>query len=108
VVERPLVQTGFGPPPLTVTKFDFKTRKTDQIVSGIVSYNLSDNGEKMLIHQGEQWFITGADAPPKPGDGLLKTADMQVYVDPRAEWKQMYHEVWRIERDSCMTRTPTD
>ena len=24
---------------------------------------------------------------------------MEVYVDPRAEWKQMYHEVWRIERD---------
>ena len=25
--------------------------------------------------------------------------DMEVYVDPRAEWKQMYREVWRIERD---------
>ena len=24
---------------------------------------------------------------------------MEVYADPRAEWNQMYHEVWRIERD---------
>ncbi len=24
---------------------------------------------------------------------------MQVYVDPRAEWRQMFREVWRIERD---------
>ena len=24
---------------------------------------------------------------------------MQSMVDPRAEWKQMYHETWRIERD---------
>jgi tricorn protease len=24
---------------------------------------------------------------------------MEVYVDPRAEWQQMYREVWRIERD---------
>src|SRR4029077_15957073 len=23
----------------------------------------------------------------------------EVFVDPRAEWRQMYHEVWRIERD---------
>jgi tricorn protease len=99
VVEKPLVQTSFGPPPLTVSKFDFKTRKTDQIVSGVITYILADNGEKMLIRQGEQWFITGAEAALKPGDGLLKTADMQVYVDPRAEWKQMYSEVWRIERD---------
>jgi tricorn protease len=98
-IDRPIVQTSYGPPPLTVTKFDFKTRKTDPMVSGITSYNLSDNGEKMLIRQGEQWIIAAADAPLKPGEGVLKMADMQVYVDPRAEWKQMYHEVWRIERD---------
>jgi tricorn protease len=24
---------------------------------------------------------------------------MEVYVDPRAEWRQMYNEAWRIERD---------
>jgi tricorn protease len=24
---------------------------------------------------------------------------MEVKVDPRAEWNQMYHEIWRIERD---------
>jgi len=24
---------------------------------------------------------------------------MEVFVDPRAEWRQIYHEVWRIERD---------
>ncbi|MGH7295545.1 MAG: PDZ domain-containing protein, partial [Polyangiaceae bacterium] len=31
---------------------------------------------------------------------MLKSASgLQVWVDPRAEWRQMYHEVWRIERD---------
>src|SRR5208282_2877815 len=60
---------------------------------------LSDNGEKMLYQQGENWFIVASDKAPKPGDGQLKIADMEVKVDPRAEWKQMYHEVWRIERD---------
>ena len=98
-VDRPIVDGGFGPPPLSVTKFDFKTRKTDPIVSGVSAYILSDNGEKMLIRQGEQWIIAASEAPPKPGEGVLKMADLQVYVDPRAEWKQMYHEVWRIERD---------
>ena len=24
---------------------------------------------------------------------------MEVWVDPHAEWKQIYDEVWRIERD---------
>jgi tricorn protease len=35
----------------------------------------------------------------EPGKGALKTADMEVYVEPLVEWKQMYHETWRIERD---------
>jgi hypothetical protein len=32
------------------------------------------------------------------GRGALSFADLKVRVDPAAEWEQMYHEVWRIER----------
>ena len=45
-----------------------------------------------------QYAIASASAPYKPGEGVLKLAGMDVRVDPRAEWKQMYREVWRIER----------
>jgi tricorn protease len=90
----------FGePPPVTVSKFDLATRKTEPFLSGISSLAVSANGEKVLYHQGEGWSIAKTDAAPKPGDGALKLDDMEVYVDPRAEWNQMYHEVWRIERD---------
>ena len=46
----------------------------------------------------------GAAAPPAApaggtGQGTLKTADIEVRVDPVEEWKQMYREAWRIERD---------
>jgi tricorn protease len=37
--------------------------------------------------------------PLKPGEGVLNVAQMEVQVDPRAEWKQMYEEAWRIQRD---------
>jgi tricorn protease len=30
---------------------------------------------------------------------MLKLDEMEVRVDPRAEWNQMYNEVWRIQRD---------
>ena len=46
-------------------------------------------------------------APPKPGDGALKLDGMEVRVDPRAEWRQMYREVWRIERDFLYDPTST-
>jgi tricorn protease len=94
----PVIPFG-GPPIFTVSKFTLKTRKTDRLVEGISAFAVSFNGEKMLYKQGETWFINPTEKPPEAGKGNLKTADMEVHVDPRAEWKQMYQEVWRIERD---------
>jgi len=60
---------------------------------------VSADGEKMLFKQGEGWFLVGTIAPPKPGDGSLKMDSLEVRVDPRAEWRQIYREVLRIQRD---------
>src|SRR5438034_1654668 len=89
---------------LTLHKFELKTRKTEKILDGINSFNLAFNGEKILYNQKEQWVIAPAEkpsgAPPKPGEGgPLKLDTLEVYVDPRAEWKHMYRQVWRDERD---------
>jgi len=109
----PIPGTQTGPLDLTVHRFDLKTRKSDVAIGGVRSFEISQNGEKMLYRQGDRWVIaapkpmaTGPGAPPAPppaaspaNDGTLKTEGIQVRVDPRLEWKQMYHEVWRIERD---------
>ncbi|MBV9341187.1 MAG: PDZ domain-containing protein, partial [Acidobacteria bacterium] len=98
----------------TLQKFDLKSRKTEKLGENIAAFNLSADGEKMLIEIAgpptppdtapnaqppvPQFAIAPASAPIKPGEGALRLAGMQVHVDPTAEWKQMYHEVWRIER----------
>ena len=87
------------PTTASVTKFDLTTRKEEPFVGGVDSFAVSANGEKALYKQGPHWFIAPTAAAAKPGDGQLKMDDLEVYVDPRAEWDQMYHEVWRIERD---------
>ncbi len=99
LVEAPVVPGEQFPPPLAVSKFDMKTRKTDKLISGVAAFSLSDNGEKMLYKQGDNWFIAETSKAPEAGKGKLKTEDMEVSVQPREEWNQMYHEVWRIERD---------
>jgi len=83
----------------TIQKFDLKSRKTEKIVEGVRTFDLSSDGEKMLFQQGDKWFIAASGAAPKPNEGLLKTDAMEMRVDPRAEWRQIYHEIWRIERD---------
>ena len=93
-----------GGPSSVVHKFDLKTRKTEKILDGVQSFDLAFNGEKMLYRQKQQWFIAPAqkpaEGPPKPGEGgPLKLDSLQVFVDPRAEWRHMYDQVWRGERD---------
>jgi tricorn protease len=85
--------------PVTISKFDLSSRKSEPFLAGVSGFAVSGNGEKVLYRQGPGWFIAKADAAPKPGEGALNTGAMEVYVDPRAEWNQMYREVWRIERD---------
>lgn len=111
----PLNVEVFAPSSLIVHKFDLEKRKLDRAVEGVTAFILSANGEKALYRQGfTNWVIAstatmGGPAVPggipggppggAPGMNVLKTADMEVLVDPKAEWKQMYHEVWRGERD---------
>ena len=99
LLEDPPVVPRGQPPEETVQKFDIKTRKTEKLLDGVRAFDISFDGEKMLYRKGEQWFIAKADAAPKSGDGRLKIDEMSIRIDPRAEWKQMYNEVWRIERD---------
>ncbi len=99
LVKAPLVQMDEGRPELTVERFDLEKRKIEPLLDKVNDFVLSFNGEKMLYQRGNDWFIAKTDAPPKPGEGKIGTADMKVYVVPREEWAQMYREVWRIERD---------
>jgi tricorn protease len=112
---------GDGPatgPGLTVQRYDLKARKSDVPLTGVGSFQMSAGGEKALYRQGENWMIaalrpmpsgSGGGAPPAAvppaappatgGQGALKTSGIEVRVDPQEEWKQMYREAWRVERD---------
>jgi len=94
-----VIRSPEGPPTFAVQKFDLKTRKTEKVVEGISSLAVSANGEKMLYKLGPVWTVAGTSVPNKPGEGVLKLENMQARIDPRAEWKQMYNDAWRIERD---------
>jgi tricorn protease len=88
-----------GPVALTVHRFELEDRELEPFLDGVRDFEISANGEKVLYLIGEQWAIAGADAKPEPGKGTLALEEMVIHVDPRAEWEQMYQEVWRIQRD---------
>ncbi len=105
--EAPLVITEDDQPNLnqTIQKFDLSKRKVDKFMDEVNDFAISFDGEKILYRKGDAWATAssddgpGAGAPPKPGFGPLKLDGWEVYVEPRAMWKQIYNETWRIERD---------
>ena len=119
LLEGPVVNAG-GPNGRTVHKFDVCTRKTDKLLENVRDFFISANGERALYEQlpprspqatagggpppRGTWSIKpvealGKSAEPGKPDGALHLEGMKLYVDPRAEWQQMFREMGRIERD---------
>ena len=125
LVEGPLVEPLGGPSTLIAHRFELKTRKTDKLLENILAFHVSANGEKLLYRQAhppqpggntpppQTWLI--APLPPAPTPGTpgvssggsgapsgaktLNLSSMEVRVEPLTEWKEMYHEAFRLERD---------
>jgi tricorn protease len=94
----------------TLWRFDLTSRKPEKLMEGVNNLAISFDGKKMLYSKGRRenmkWFISSAIAPARgegPAAGKpeapMNLARLEVLVDPKAEWKEEYNEVWRIERD---------
>ncbi len=83
---------------VTLGAYGHEKREAETLAGDINSFTLSADGKKMLYSQKESWFVVDA-AKVEPGKGRLKTQEIQVYRQPRDEWRQMLRDAWRIERD---------
>src|SRR5215469_11576504 len=91
-----------------VHAYDMKERKDKVLIENVDRFALSFDGAKLLyqnslppgpaVHTFGIIDVKG-DQPKKIGDGALNLAGLRMEVDPVAEWKQMFSEVWRQERD---------
>jgi tricorn protease len=105
LVENPPVNLdSMEPASDTVHKFDLEKRKFDKVLDGVTAFIVSANGEKALYLQGSgpaaSWAIGDVAALGTPGGPkALHMAEMEVRIDPQFEWRQMFREVWRGERD---------
>ncbi|MEO7366544.1 MAG: PDZ domain-containing protein [Gemmatimonadaceae bacterium] len=69
------------------------------MLDGIQSYSLAQNGKTLLYRAGRTWGIVSAEKPAKVGEGALNTASMETLVDPKAEWAEIFTEMWRLQRE---------
>ena len=72
-------------------------REEKMVAPGANGYDLTPDGKKLLVLGGDAPKIQDASAGAT-GEPVV-TAGMNVMIDPPAEWREIFDEAWRIERD---------
>jgi tricorn protease len=84
-------------------RYDLEAQKEKVILTGITSYELSADGKKIFYNHGDTYGIVEAkpedEKEQKVGDGKLDLAKLELQIDPRAEWNEMFVDAWRTFRD---------
>jgi tricorn protease len=78
--------------------FDFDKREEKTVVADVDGFIIAAKGDALLVRKGKEYSIIEV----KENQSLTKkvsTANLETVVDPRAEWRQLFDDTWRIERD---------
>ncbi len=78
--------------------YDLKERKEETVVEGIDEFVLSADEKKVLVRKGDTYSILEPKAKQKI-EKSLRTKELEASIDPPAEWRQIFNDVWRFERD---------
>jgi tricorn protease len=93
-------------------RYRLSDRKAASFVNGVGAYDVSADGRKLVYRTPVAFgfgqagpaappsvFIIDADKnPPMPNQGRVN-ATLRMYLEPRAEFKQIFNEGWRNQRD---------
>ncbi len=88
----------------SVWRFTLEDRKTEDVLHDASALTTSFDGDKVLYQKNNAWFISHTNGlTPQAADGTpgksLHVDRLEAKIDPRAEWRQIYNETWRIERE---------
>jgi tricorn protease len=83
---------------LVLHKFTLEKRESKEFVRDVQQISLSADGKKMLYRQNGKWRVVDTAEPP--GDnGETLNVTLRMHLDRMVEWRQMFEEAWRYERD---------
>lgn len=91
-------RTGAGGGASDLMMWDLDDREEATIFEGAGGYDLSADGSKALVVSRGRFGVVDV----RPGarmDEPINTANMELVIDPPAEWRQIFNDVFRLFRD---------
>ena len=84
--------------PMDLHRFSIEDREQKKVISSVYDYAVSADGKKTVyLGRRKVGIIPSSDTESKGND--LDLSDLKMKLDPAAEWKQIFREAWRMERD---------
>ncbi|MGA9422226.1 MAG: S41 family peptidase, partial [Rhodanobacteraceae bacterium] len=81
-----------------VMAYSFKERKDKQVYEGADQMDVSADGGTLLVQDGKEYKRIDL-GDNKPEAKAVKLDGLYMLVDPKAEYAEIFHEVWRRYRD---------
>jgi len=92
-----------GQPKLQAVEIRNRNVQAKTLVEGVGAFELSADGKKILVRKGNDIHVIDAGtAQPTPQTLAERRVDLSRWtfsIDPREEWRQMFVDAWRMERD---------
>ena len=98
-LEAPAIERGPYAKDTKLHMYDLKEREDKDILPKVNYYQLSFDKKKILYRAEQTWKIVDASGKEESDKGNLDVNSIQVFIDPKVEWNQMFNEAWRINRD---------
>lgn len=89
---------------LTLVSYDLAKKETTDLGGGVTNYHLSADGKKAIVRQGDKYTVAAVGAPLSGGDKLA-LGDVRILVDRAEEYRQIFAEAWRVQRDWFYDKT---
>ncbi len=89
----------------TLEAYDFKKLKVETLGVGLSGFKLSADRKQTLLFAGRRLRVLKAgekvedEGAKTRAGGWIDLQRLKVLIEPEAEWKQMLHEAWRLQRD---------
>ncbi len=73
--------------------------KLKEVAENVQGYEVSADNKHLMIRQGDKFYVVAADAAPAKLEKSLALDNWSFPLNPTNEWRQMFTEAWRLERD---------
>jgi tricorn protease len=98
VLYRRLPNTGSADEKTPVMWYDLEEREEKTLLADADGFRVAAGGKKMLAWKKGTYAVVDI-KPDQKLDKAAPTADLPMSLDPVAEWRQIFNDVWRLERD---------